>query len=64
MKKTTISNFHEKMFFYEENKYNYPSIKIRIKAPVTCIKTKKGLITDLYITGNKFNKFFCKQISF
>ena len=38
-----------------KNKFNY---KNKIKDPITCIKTDKGLITDPYITGNKFNTFF------
>lgn len=32
--------------------------KIKNKDPTTCIKTDRGLIINIYTTGNKVNKFF------
>ena len=32
--------------------------KIKNKNPTTCIKTDRGLIINIYTTGNKVNKFF------
>ena len=38
--------------------------KNKKKDHVTCIKTEKGIISDPFAIGNKFNEFYISLISF